>query len=290
MIESTLCVVLSGSKRTRLLKQGIAGHMVEIVAVSLMADPCGRSSRSRSVRSPPYLGVRPSVGDAVSTTKTTRDNHLVIATKRERRMLCPPQARTRFLRYVAQCAEPRRDLLSYWTYALSRRGRPRRRRRARRSTGAPERRLECVEERHPALVEHALLNDLVCPQQDGLGNRQPEVSGCLQIDDQLELRWVLDGQIRGLRAFENLVHVRGRPPEVVWKAHPVGHEPTSVDPRLPLVHRGQAIPGHKVHDLSPVGLEHQVLQHQQCAESFSGHCRKSPVQLIGIGHADGLNL
>src|SRR5438034_335059 len=38
-IASIRCVVLSGSKSTRLLKQGMAGHMVEIVAVSCIANP-----------------------------------------------------------------------------------------------------------------------------------------------------------------------------------------------------------------------------------------------------------
>lgn len=37
-------------------KQGIAGHMVEIVALSWIAKPCGRSSRSRSVSPPPARG------------------------------------------------------------------------------------------------------------------------------------------------------------------------------------------------------------------------------------------
>src|SRR5206468_6391833 len=57
MIVSTLSVFLSGSKRTRLLRQGIAGQTVEIVAVSWMANPCGRSSRSIRLRMPPAFGV-----------------------------------------------------------------------------------------------------------------------------------------------------------------------------------------------------------------------------------------
>src|SRR5439155_892853 len=56
MIVSTLSVFLRGSKSTRLLRHGIAGQTVEIVAVSWMANPCGRSSRSIRLRTPPDLG------------------------------------------------------------------------------------------------------------------------------------------------------------------------------------------------------------------------------------------
>ena len=57
MIVSSLSVFLSGSKSTRLLRQGIAGQTVEIVAVSWMAKPCARSSRSIMLRTPPDFGV-----------------------------------------------------------------------------------------------------------------------------------------------------------------------------------------------------------------------------------------
>src|SRR2546426_11552174 len=69
---STLCVGFSGSKSTRLLKHGIAGHMVEIVALSWMAKPCGRSSRNLSVSQPPDLGARPGEATPARTTSPAR--------------------------------------------------------------------------------------------------------------------------------------------------------------------------------------------------------------------------
>jgi len=39
MIVSTLWVGFIGSKSTRLLKHGMAGHIVEIVGLSLIAKP-----------------------------------------------------------------------------------------------------------------------------------------------------------------------------------------------------------------------------------------------------------
>src|SRR5262245_5831530 len=47
---------LSGSKITRLLKHGIAGHVVETVDVSWIAKPCGVSSRWARFIVPPDLG------------------------------------------------------------------------------------------------------------------------------------------------------------------------------------------------------------------------------------------
>src|SRR5215467_1186249 len=54
---SGLSVFLSGSNSTRLLRHGMAGHTVEIVEVSWIEKPWGRSSRSVSVNVPPALGL-----------------------------------------------------------------------------------------------------------------------------------------------------------------------------------------------------------------------------------------
>src|SRR2546427_10678262 len=75
---STLWVGFSGSKSTRLLRHGMAGHMVEIVGLSWMAKPCGRSSRSLKVIEPPDLGSCASAGEAIrlarAASPTTRRN------------------------------------------------------------------------------------------------------------------------------------------------------------------------------------------------------------------------
>src|SRR5215467_3376364 len=46
-----------GSKYTRLLKQGEAGHTVAMVELSWIESPCGSSSRCMRLRMPPYFGV-----------------------------------------------------------------------------------------------------------------------------------------------------------------------------------------------------------------------------------------
>ena len=54
---SMLSIGFGGSKKTRLLKQGRAGKLVEFVDDSWMAKPCGRSSRSITLSVPPVFGV-----------------------------------------------------------------------------------------------------------------------------------------------------------------------------------------------------------------------------------------
>ena len=83
---STLSVFFSGSKSTRLLKQGMAGQTVEIVAVSWMANPCARSSRSIMLRTPPDFGVCASVVAGLARVSVSRANDAGSAAMRARVM------------------------------------------------------------------------------------------------------------------------------------------------------------------------------------------------------------
>ncbi len=65
------------------------------------------------------------------------------------------------------------------------------------------------------------------------------VSGGLQVDDQLELRWLLDGEVGGFRALEDLVHVSRGPSEQIAKVWPVGHQAAGVHDKLTLVVNGR---------------------------------------------------
>ena len=63
---------------------------------------------------------------------------------------------------------------------------------------------ERVEERHAALVEHALFDDPVRLPEDRRWDRQPERLRGLEIDDELKFRGLLHREIGGLRTLENL--------------------------------------------------------------------------------------
>ena len=58
-----------------------------------------------------------------------------------------------------------------------------------------------------------LLNDLVRSRQHVRWNRQADLLGRFQIDDELKLRWLLHRQIGGLGTFQDLVHICSGPPE-----------------------------------------------------------------------------
>src|SRR5215510_5348603 len=52
----------------------------------------------------------------------------------------------------------------------------------------------------------ALFNDLIRPQQQRRRDGEAERFGGLEVDDELELRWLLDGKTSRLRALQDLVH------------------------------------------------------------------------------------
>ena len=70
MTLSAVWVVFRGSNSTRLLRHGIAGHIVEMVGLSWMAKPWGRSSRSRRFSQPPAVGVCPGAGAAETISRS----------------------------------------------------------------------------------------------------------------------------------------------------------------------------------------------------------------------------
>ena len=53
----------------------------------------------------------------------------------------------------------------------------------------------------------ASLDHVIRPLQERLRDLQPEGLGGLEVDDQLELCGLLDGQVGGLGAFEDLVDI-----------------------------------------------------------------------------------
>ena len=69
-----------------------------------------------------------------------------------------------------------------------------------------------------ALIEHGLLDDLCRLKQECLRDRQPKRLRCLQVDDEIEFCGLLDGEIGGLRAFQDTVDVPGGPSPVVRDA------------------------------------------------------------------------
>src|SRR5882724_10745435 len=70
---------------------------------------------------------------------------------------------------------------------------------------------------------------LVRLEEQGRRKRQAEGTGGLEVDDQLELHGLLHGEVHGLGALQDLVHVGGGTPVEVRKAWAIGQE-TSARP------------------------------------------------------------
>src|SRR5215471_2739048 len=71
----------------------------------------------------------------------------------------------------------------------------------------------------------ALLDHLIRSRQDIWRNRETDLLGGFQVNDQLKPLWLLYREIGRLRAFENLVDIRGSASEQVGNARAIGHKP-----------------------------------------------------------------
>ena len=66
------------------------------------------------------------------------------------------------------------------------------------------------------MLPHLLLDHLVRLEEEHRGDREAKRLCGLEVDDELELHGLLDGQVRGLGALQNLVHIgSGAPVELV---------------------------------------------------------------------------
>jgi hypothetical protein len=104
----------------------------------------------------------------------------------------------------------------------------------------------------------ALLDDLVRPQQQRLRNRDPERLGRLEVDDQLELRRLLDGKVGGFGALEDPIHVGGGLPVGIENARPVRHETPGLHTLPDAICCRQAAPGCEVCEPCSMGAEDRI--------------------------------
>src|SRR4030095_6410195 len=74
----------------------------------------------------------------------------------------------------------------------------------------------------------SLLDHLIRPRQQRGRDREAERLGCLEVDQQFERRGLLNREISGLCAFENLVDVRRGPPKQRGIAWPIRHQPAQL--------------------------------------------------------------
>src|SRR4030095_10317143 len=85
-----------------------------------------------------------------------------------------------------------------------------------------------------------LLDHLIRLEKKRRGDGQAERLGGLEVDDQLELRGLLDRQVRRLGTLENFVRIGGSSAPLVNPVRPIGEKATNLHKLAALIHRRAA--------------------------------------------------
>src|SRR5216683_3633010 len=139
------------------------------------------------------------------------------------------------------------------------------------------------------LVKPPLLDHLICPQQERPRDLQAEGLGGLEIDDQLVLGGLLDGQVRRLSALEDLVNEHRGTLEQIWVVRAVTHESTSLGILLRPADTGQAVCEGKITEPLVTGKKSRALHHDDRSGAVALYGHERGIVVSGIGtHGDTL--
>src|SRR5439155_574518 len=108
-------------------------------------------------------------------------------------------------------------------------------------------------------------------------NREPEGLGGLEVDDQLELRRLLDGEVAGLGALEDFVHVGGGAPPHVSEVDAVRYEPALIHVKVPeAIRRREPMPGCPLHHPPGLPVEKGTRDHEDnIGPPLGGHSERA---------------
>src|SRR5262249_55067368 len=131
-----------------------------------------------------------------------------------------------------------------------------------------------------AVMITALLYDLIRPLQERRRDRQPERLPGLDVDDQLELGGLFDGEVARLGALQDLVHVRGAALVEIEKARPVRHETPGLHTLPDAVCCRQSAPCCEVCEPCSVAVEYRIGHYEEGPHALFGHRRECAVELV----------
>src|SRR5262245_56223897 len=124
-----------------------------------------------------------------------------------------------------------------------------------------------------------LFDDPVRPRQQRGRDREAEGFGGLEVDDQLELGGLLDGEVGRLGALEDLVGVDGGTPKQITEVRAITHQPTRLHMIPPHEECWQPVPERQLgYSLSRghVGAEDE---YEDSLRVLARHCQQGDFQI-----------
>src|SRR5712691_8544951 len=109
----------------------------------------------------------------------------------------------------------------------------------------------------PSHLTRSLDHRIRSPQHR-LRDRQAQRLGGLEVDHQLELGWLLDGEVGRLCSLEDFVDVDGGASEQVQKTRSIRHEPASLDELPVFVDRREPALCRETEDLSSMNKRKRI--------------------------------
>src|SRR5262249_27391904 len=135
-----------------------------------------------------------------------------------------------------------------------------------------------------------LLNDLIRPPQQRLRNREPEGLRGREVDDQLELGGLLDRQVGGLGALEDLVHVGRGTSLHLGSIYTIGHEATWLDKHPELIDCGHPMRCRKIDDFLSMHEHEGWRRHHYTLVVILLHAEEGGSQIFPSARDERMNL
>src|SRR5215831_2551805 len=124
--------------------------------------------------------------------------------------------------------------------------------------------------------------DFIRSRQQIRRHRQADLLGRFQIDHQLELHRLLDWNVCGLGAFEDLVDMHGNSPVYPFEIWSIGHQPSSFDRFLASKHAGELVLHRKLRDLHVMGVGYGIWKDEKSIGFLFDYCIESRANLRGV--------
>src|SRR5262249_14508085 len=125
---------------------------------------------------------------------------------------------------------------------------------------------------------------LIRPQQQRRRDRQPQCLGGLEVDHEVELCRLLDGEVSRLRTFQDSIHVVRSAPIYGGKVCPVGEESSGLSKVLVQRDNGQQVLRRQIEDLNSVLRERYILEDDESFGATSGCSLKCAQEIALSAH------